>query len=189
MSIWELTDEDRRSMRAAGYSDRALDLFNDPRYLGEIEAPNVCHTGGSEQGERLRFCLTVEGGRVVEASYTYRGCPALSSAAAATIEAAHGRTTEEAEQLTPSDVWNVLESLPPGHEGQVEFSLRTLKETLDILRCQKRMTIEEHTRYRHLCGLTGEELETLVTVPCSSCEFVQNCENDHILVEEHNNNG
>jgi NifU-like protein involved in Fe-S cluster formation len=182
MSIWDLTDEDRRSMQAAGYSKKALDLFNNPRYLGEIEEPSVCHTGGSELGERLRFCLRIEEGKIVEASYTYRGCPALSASAAATIEASLGKTTQEVESLILLDVWKILGRLPAGHEDHVELSLRTMKDTLNILCSQKRLTPKEHALYKHLCGLTGEELDTLTIVPCSSCEFVQNCENNHTLI-------
>ena len=88
----------------------------------------------------------------------------------------------EAKTITSIDVWRVLGSLPPGHEEHVEFSVKTMIETLTICANQKRLTPEEHGVYVHLCGLTGNEVDEMVVVPCSDCSLVQNCENDHILI-------
>ena len=182
MSIWDLTDEDRKSMGAAGYSEKALDLYNDPELIRELEEPSVCHTGDSGHGERLRYCLKVEEGKIVKASYTYRGCPALSISAAATIRTVMNSSTAEAASFTTEDVWKVLGSLPPGHEEHVEFALKTMKETLDIYADQKRLSPADHETYKHLCGMTGKELEELDVVICSNCSLVQNCENDHMVI-------
>jgi len=182
MSIWDLTDEDRKSMRAAGFSEKALDLFNDREHLGELEDPSVCHTSDTPQGERLRFCLKVNEGEIVDASYSYRGCPALSATAAATVKAVILKTIVEANSIINIDVWRVLGSLPPGHEEHVEFSVKTMGETLKICANQKCLTPEEHGVYEHFCGLTGTEVDEMAVVPCSDCSLVQNCENDHVLI-------
>lgn len=182
MSIWDLTDEDRKSMGAAGYSEEALDLFNDREHLGELEEPSVCHTVDTPKGERLRFCLKVDEGEIADASYSYRGCPALSATAAATVKVVIHKTIGEANSITENDVWHVLGSLPPDHEDHMEFSIKTLRETLDIFANQKRLTPEEHSVYEHFCGLTGKEVDEMEIVPCSDCSLVQNCENDHVLI-------
>lgn len=182
MSIWDLTDEDRKSMGAAGYSEKALDLYNDPDHLGELEEPSVYHTGDFDHGERLRYCLKVEDGKIVKASYTYRGCPALSASAAATIKTVLNSSTAEAASITIDDVWKVLGSLPKGHEEHADIALTTMKETLEIYTTQKRLSPEEHEAYKHLCGMTGKELEELDIVICSNCSLVQNCENDHVII-------
>ena len=182
MSIWDLTDEDRKSMSAAGFSSKALDLFNDREHLGELDEPSVCHTSDNPQGERLRFCLKIDEDEIVAVSYSYRGCPALSASAAATVETVIHKTMAEANAITTKNVWRVLVSLPPGHEEHVEFSVKTMGETLTIYANQKRLTLEEHGVYVHLCGLTGNEVDEMVVVPCSDCTLVQNCENDHILI-------
>ena len=67
MSIWDLTDEDRKSMGAAGFSEKAMDLFNDREHLGELEEPSVCHTSDISQGECIKFCLKVDEGEVMGA--------------------------------------------------------------------------------------------------------------------------
>ena len=143
----------------------------------------VCHTESSDSGECLRLCLRIQGGRIINGSYIHQGCPALVATAAATIDLAIGKTIEEASSFTISDVWQVLGSLPHGHDEHVDFSLRTLHETLMIFSKQKQLTDKEHEEYIHFCGLTGKELEALSHGICSNCELVQNCENDHILIE------
>ena len=132
MSIWDLTDEDRKSMSAAGYSEKALDLFNDREHLGELEEPSVCHTVDTAQCERLRFCLKINEGEIVDASYSYRGCPALSATVAATVKVVIHKTVVEANSITEYDVWHVLGSLPPDHEDHMEFSVKSFRETLKI---------------------------------------------------------
>jgi len=182
MSIWDLTDEDMKSMGTAGYSEKALELYNDSEYLGELEEPSVCHTRESGHIESLRYCLKVEEEKIVKASYTYRGYPALSASAAATIMKVLNSSTVEASSFTTEDVWKVLGRLPQGHEEHVDFALKTMKETLDIYANQKRLSPVEHETYKHLCGMTGKEIEELDIVICSNCSFVQNCENDHVVI-------
>ena len=43
MSIWDLTEEDRKQMKKAGFSNKALDYFNDRIYQGELENPCMPH--------------------------------------------------------------------------------------------------------------------------------------------------
>lgn len=182
MSIWDLTDEDKKSMRVAGFSEKALDLYNDSELIGVLENPSVCHTGESTHGEQLMFCIKVEKSKITKASYTYRGCPGLSASSAATIRTILNSSPLDAASITHKDVWKVLGSLPPGHEEHVEFALNTMKETLEIYANQKRLTPEEHLNYQHLCGMTGNELEELDVIICSNCPYVQNCENDHVII-------
>lgn len=48
----------------------------------------------------------------------------------------------------------------------------------------KRITPEEHAKYVHLCGMTGEEIDALPVETCSRCHMVQRCEEDHVIVGE-----
>ena len=179
MSIWDLTDEDRKSMNAAGFSRKALDLFNYREYLGVLEEPSVCHTAESKGGEKLRFCIKIHNDVIAQASYAYQGCPALAASAAATIQNILYSNIAEAKSIALKDIWEALGSLPQGHEEHVDFTFRTMMETLEIYLNQKHLGRKEHEKYIHLCGFTGKELDELKSVSCSNCVVVQNCENDH----------
>jgi NifU-like protein involved in Fe-S cluster formation len=181
MSIWDLTDEDRKSMNSAGFSQKALDLFNDREFLKKLDDPSVCHTAESKAGEKLRYCIKVQNDIITEASLTYQGCPALAACAAATIHHILKSKVVEAKSTTPKEIWEGLESLPFGHDDHVDFSLNAMIETLEIYLDQKHLGQKEHEEYMHICGFTGKEVDDLDPSPCSNCTFVQNCENDHDL--------
>ena len=181
MSIWDLTDEDRKSMNAAGFSQKALDLFHDREYLEELDDPSVCHTGESKAGEKLRYCIKIQNDIITEASLTYQGCPALAACAAATIQHILKSNVVEAISTTTKEIWEGLGSLPLGHDDHVDFSLKTMIETLEIYLEQKHLGHKEHEEYMHLCGFMGKEVDELNPGPCSNCNYVQNCENDHVV--------
>lgn len=126
--------------------------------------------------------MKVNEGEIVDASYSYRGCPVLSATAAATVKVVIHKTIVEANSITENDVWHVLGSLLPDHEGHMEFSVKAMREALKVFANQKRLTPEEHSVYAHFCGLTGKEVDEMEIVPCSDCSLVQNCENDHVLI-------
>jgi NifU-like protein involved in Fe-S cluster formation len=130
----------------------------------------------------VRFCILVEEGRVASASYSYQGCPALAAICAAITRLSQSMTIDEAESITAADVWEVLGGLPEGHDKDVGFALGTFKETVNIYRDQKRLTKAQHDAYFHFCGLTGQQLDESDTIPCGECPWLQNCENDHVII-------
>lgn len=180
----ELTDIDKKSMHKAGYSHRALELMNKNDYIMEVENSNVCHTCKNPQGEDLRFCIKVGDGNIVDASYSFRGCPALAATAAAIVELVLGNTLENAKSINVSKVRKFLGSLPPGHEEHIEFSVNVMKETVNIYSNQKQLTFAEHKVYKHICGVKGSELDEIDIIPCEDCPLIQNCENDHIIIHK-----
>jgi NifU-like protein involved in Fe-S cluster formation len=181
MSIWELTDADKRSMLRAGYSKKALELYSTFEYRGNLGDANVCHTKKSSSGESLRLCIKADEDKVVASKYIHQGCPALAASAAAMVQLVLQKTIAEVESLDISDIWCSLNGLPHGHDEQVELCIETLKETVHILRNQNRLTAEQHLDYVHLCGATGKELDGMDIIPCPDCPLVQNCENDHVI--------
>lgn len=170
-------------MHEGGFSYKALELMVNSDYIKEINDANVCHTKKSPIGEQLRFCIKVDEGKIVDASYTYQGCPALAASAAAAVETVLGKTVVSAKAIAKSNLWAALEALPSGHDEHVEFSVEAMTETIDIYSKQKQLTFEEHKVYKHLCGETGESLDELDVSPCEDCPLVQNCENDHIIID------
>ena len=182
MSVWDLTEEDKNNMRRAGWSNQAIELFAAQENIGELEDADVCHTSRTEIGMAVRFCIRVEEGRVVSASYSYQGCPALAAICAAITRLSLNKTIDEAESVTAADVWEMLGGLPEGHDKDVGFALGTFKETVKIYGDQKRLTKAQHDAYTHICGLTGLQLDELDTIPCGECLWIQNCENDHVII-------
>lgn len=182
MSIWDLTEEDKINMRRAGWSDQAIELFAAKENIGELEGADVCHTARTDVGEAVRFCIRVEEGSIVSASYSYQGCPALAATCAAITQLSLNKTIDEAESVTAANVWEMLGGLPEGHDKEVSFALRAFKETVKIYRDMKKLSKAQHDAYTHICGLTGQQLDESDTIPCGECPWIQNCENDHVII-------
>lgn len=183
MNSLGLTESDKKVMHEAGFPWKALEILSTHDYQKWIENVSVCHTKESSTTEAFKLCIKVEDGTIVDASCVYQGCPALAVSAATVTELIRGKTIDSARNLKTTDVWQELEGLPPNHEEHVEFAVDTLKETLTIYENQKKLTATEHENYKHLCGLTGKEIDETDILSCDSCPLVQNCENDHIVLE------
>lgn len=182
MSVWDLTDEEKNNMRKAGWSDSAIAYFTKGDYLGPLESADVCHMARTETGMAVRFCIRVSEGRIESAKFTYQGCPAFAAICTAVAEGSLSKTFDEVESTSGADIWEIIGGLPEGHEKDVEFVLGAFRETLTIYRKQKRVTREQHEVYQHICGLTGRQLDDLDSDPCGECPWIQNCENDHVVI-------
>lgn len=182
MSIWDLTEEDKTNMRRAGWSDQALGFFERKDHLGELEGSDVCHTSRKEDGKAVRFCICVEEGKITYTKYSYQACPAIAATCSAIANSVIDKNVNDVESITTSDIWKILGELPEGHEEEVDFVLKTFKETVKIYMNQKKLTKSQHDNYLHICNLTGRQLEELDSIPCGNCSWLQNCENDHRIV-------
>jgi len=183
MSIWDLTEEEKANMRRAGWSDQAIELFELRDQLGDLKDADVCHTSRTKRGEAVRFYIRIENEKIIKVKYSYQACPAVAATCSAIAKLAISKTIDEAESVIKSSVWEMLGSLPDGHDDHIDFVLRTFRETVKIYKEQKRLTKKQHKKYLHICGLTGRQLEELETIPCDDCPWVQNCENSHIIID------
>jgi len=87
------------------YSQRLLDHFQNPRNVGELEAPAVTVEASNPVcGDILRLSARVEGGRIAEVRYRTRGCTASIAAGSALTEMVEGRTAEEIARITTAEV-------------------------------------------------------------------------------------
>jgi nitrogen fixation NifU-like protein len=78
------------------YPPALLDHFQNPRNVGELEAPAVTVTVSNPAcGDILRLAARFERGQVVEVRYKVRGCTASIAAGSALTEWMTGKTREQ----------------------------------------------------------------------------------------------
>ena len=83
------------------YSDVFLDHFQNPRNVGELEAPALTvEVSNPACGDILRLSARFEDGRVAEVRYKVRGCTASIAAGSALTEWMQGKTRAELQGLT-----------------------------------------------------------------------------------------
>jgi len=183
--VWKLTNEEVEQMKKIGYSDFAIKLFNEKVNFGILEEPDVSLTTTNQNGHIVTLYLKVEDGHIIkDAKFQYVGCAALAIFCAVATELAKNKSISEAKKISVKDLTEKVGNLPKNHLHYPEFVVATLKETIEIFERRKMLTIKEHDEYVHFCGLTGKELENFSSF-CSVCSKVQECENDHVIVEHH----
>lgn len=95
------------------YSRTVLEHIDNPRNVGAMEDASARGEATNPVcGDLLQLYLRVAEGKIVAASFQAEACPPCIAAASVLTEMIQGLTTEEAVQIKPADVTQVLEALP-----------------------------------------------------------------------------
>jgi nitrogen fixation NifU-like protein len=119
------------------YSQKVIELFKNPKNMGEMENPTVTVTEGDPQcGDMFRMFLKIENERIVDAKYLSFGCAANIATGSATTEVIKGKTIDEAEKISIKDIVQSLEGLPTLKMHCATLAFKTLKKALAEYRKQ-----------------------------------------------------
>ncbi len=96
------------------YSEKVIELFRNPRNMGEIENRDGVGTVGNPIcGDLMTIYIKVDGDRLKDVKFKTFGCAAAIATSSMITELAKGKTIEEALQITRDDVAEELDGLPP----------------------------------------------------------------------------
>lgn len=118
-----------------GYSEIAIDHFENPRNRGVIPDPDgvgvdmnpVC-------GDLLTLTLRIRDGRIVEAKQEVKGCNGAEAASSVLTELVTGRTVAEAEGFTHQQVLDALGGLPASKLHSAALAVMALRKALAYYR-------------------------------------------------------
>ena len=116
------------------YSEKFKDHLAHPRNAGELADANaIADETNPICGDRLRLSLIVKDGRIEAARYLAYGCPPTLVCGSVLTELVTGKTTEEAKQLTRSDLLEVIGGLPSRKHHAASLAIETLHSALQNL--------------------------------------------------------
>jgi len=96
------------------YSERLLDHFQNPRNVGELEAPAVTvEVSNPACGDILRLSVRFEGEIATEARFKVRGCTASIAAGSALTEWLAGKTRREIGTVSAAIIESAVGGLAP----------------------------------------------------------------------------
>ena len=96
------------------YSEKVMDLFANPRNVGEMKDPSgVGEVGNSRCGDIMRMYIKVEGDTITDVKFKTFGCGAAIATSSMATELIKGKTIEDALKLTNQAVMEALDGLPP----------------------------------------------------------------------------
>lgn len=95
------------------YNEKVMDLFMNPKNVGEVENYDAIGTYGSPVcGDMMQITLKVEDGVIEDAKFKTFGCGSAIASSSMATEMIVGKTLEEALKVTNKDVLEELGGLP-----------------------------------------------------------------------------
>ncbi len=115
------------------YQEHILDHYEDPYHRGHCAHPTHAHEDDNPLcGDVVRIELGIDGeGKIQDAYFDGEGCCISQAAASMLIERINGRSTEEAKQLTASDMLELFGvRLTPNRQKCCLLSWRVLQQAI-----------------------------------------------------------
>jgi nitrogen fixation NifU-like protein len=116
------------------FSARLLDHFEHPRNAGDVAQPDAdVQLENPACGDILRLSAKTVEGRIGAVRFRARGCVASIACASAVTELAEGRTLEEARAITPEDIVQAVDGVPPASTHAAQLAVDALRALLQKL--------------------------------------------------------
>ena len=111
------------------YRETILEHYKNPQHRGTIDKPDYSFEDANPLcGDHIRMDVRAEGGRIVDARFSGRGCAISQAAADMLCERVIGMPLEEAKKLTRDDILEMLGiELGPVRLKCGMLALKTLK--------------------------------------------------------------
>ena len=95
------------------YNDKVMEIFKNPKNVGEIENPDGIGTvGNATCGDIMQITLKIENDVIVDAKFKTFGCAAAIVTSSTATEMVKGMTVDEALKVTNKIVIEKLGGLP-----------------------------------------------------------------------------
>ncbi len=95
------------------YNEKVMDVFKNPKNVGEIENPDGIGTvGNASCGDIMQISLRIENDIIKDAKFKTFGCAAAIATSSTATDMIIGMTIEEALQVTNKKVVECLGGLP-----------------------------------------------------------------------------
>jgi nitrogen fixation NifU-like protein len=100
-------------MSEAGYSEKVMDHFMNPRNVGVIENPDgYGKVGNPTCGDLMEIFISVKENKITDIKFRTFGCGSAIATSSMVTEMALGMDLEEALKITRNDVADELDGLP-----------------------------------------------------------------------------
>ena len=120
------------------YSEKVMDVFKNPKNVGEIENPDGSGTvGNASCGDIMQITLRIVDDVIVDAKFKTFGCAAAIATSSTATEMVKGMTVEEALKLTNKRVVEALGGLPAQKLHCSVLAEEAIKKAIEDYRSKK----------------------------------------------------
>ncbi len=114
------------------YSDKVIELFQNPKNVGELEDPDVTvQEGDPTCGDAIQLTINLEGKKIEDVKFKSFGCAANIATSSILTELIKGKTIEEAKEITMDQLEEEVGGLPDVKKHCAVLATRALKEALE----------------------------------------------------------
>ncbi len=120
------------------YNEKVMDVFQNPKNVGEIENPDGIGTVGNEVcGDIMQITLRIENDVIKDAKFKTFGCAAAIATSSTATEMIKGMTIEEALKVTNKKVIDTLGGLPAQKIHCSVLAEEAIKKAIDDYRSKQ----------------------------------------------------
>jgi nitrogen fixation protein NifU and related proteins len=105
------------------HSEKFLEMALRSDYRERLEYPDAYGKRTGDCGDTVEFFLMVDHGRIKRITIDVQGCINTNACANVVIELAKEKLIEDAWKITPEDIENYLNTLPPDHKHCAELAV------------------------------------------------------------------
>ncbi len=120
------------------YNEKVMDVFKNPKNVGEIENPDGSGTvGNASCGDIMMITLRIVDDVIVDAKFKTFGCAAAIATSSTATEMVKGMTVEEALKVTNKKVVETLGGLPAQKLHCSVLAEEAIKKAIEDYRSKK----------------------------------------------------
>lgn len=120
------------------YNEKVMDVFKNPKNVGEIENPDGIGTVGNEVcGDIMQITLRIENDVIKDAKFKTFGCAAAIATSSTATEMIKGMTIEDALKVTNKKVIETLGGLPAQKIHCSVLAEEAIKKAIDDYRAKQ----------------------------------------------------
>jgi nitrogen fixation NifU-like protein len=127
----KLSEEEHNLMVESGYSNKAIEFYENNVNVGKLENPTVVTTFLGSCGDLIKLYLKINENNIIEdAKFYYLGCPGSASSSSAMTTLLKGKTIDQAKKITGKDILKELGGLPKAKLDCTTLSIKTLRKAI-----------------------------------------------------------
>ncbi len=120
------------------YNEKVMDVFKNPKNVGEIENPDgVGLVGNASCGDIMQITLRIEDEVITDAKFKTFGCAAAIATSSTATEMIKGMTVDQALEVTNKKVVEALGGLPSQKLHCSVLAEEAIKKAIDDYKAKK----------------------------------------------------
>jgi len=121
----------RDLLKMSGYSDRAIEYYENHLNFGSIENPDAQYIYTGPCGDTMEIFLKITSDVITDAKFQAIGCAGSFTSGSALTKMINGKTLKDCEKLDENDILNHLGAMPQQKVHCARLAILTLKKAIE----------------------------------------------------------